>query len=183
MIQEINSKQFVAHYFEKAYNELDKSPEAFLRAALEFVQREDGLLSQPNAIEALNRLARLVQDQQESSKMTDIDTRTIEQRKQGAAIDSSPESGVEVASRERPQDTKDNAAASGPDDKRPEGSSHSKKVEVPETAGAFSEKGLSDTPGGEEAASSQSDTLGKTLGLRHLASLSLAVYSTCIFLH
>lgn len=57
MIEEINSSQYVQHYFEKVYKELDYSPETFLRAALEYVHREAGLLSQPGALESLRRLA------------------------------------------------------------------------------------------------------------------------------
>lgn len=58
MIEEINTSQYVQHYFEKVYTELEHSSEAFLRAALEFVQQQDGLLEQPGAIDSLTRLAR-----------------------------------------------------------------------------------------------------------------------------
>ena len=57
MIEEIDTSQYVLHYFEKVYTELDHSPESFLRAALEFVERQDGLLSQPGSLESLTRLA------------------------------------------------------------------------------------------------------------------------------
>lgn len=60
MIEEIDSAQYVQHYFEKVYTELEHSPESFLRAALEFVQRQDALLSQPGAMESLVRLAEAV---------------------------------------------------------------------------------------------------------------------------
>ena len=57
MIEEVNTTQYVQHYFEKVYTELDHSPESFLRAALEFLEKQSGLLSQPNAMESLVRLA------------------------------------------------------------------------------------------------------------------------------
>ena len=57
MIEEIDGTQYVQHYFEKVYTELEHSPESFLRAALEFVERQDGLLSQPGSLESLTRLA------------------------------------------------------------------------------------------------------------------------------
>jgi len=57
MIEEIDTSQYVSHYLEKVYTELDHSPESFLRAALEFVERQDGLLSQPGSLESLTRLA------------------------------------------------------------------------------------------------------------------------------
>lgn len=57
MIEEIDSTQYVQHYFQKVYTELEHSPESFLRAALEFVERQDGLLSQPGSLESLSRLA------------------------------------------------------------------------------------------------------------------------------
>jgi hypothetical protein len=60
MIEEINSEQYIHHYFEKVYKELEHSPEDFLRAALEFVHLQDGLLTQPGAMESLTRLAQAV---------------------------------------------------------------------------------------------------------------------------
>ena len=60
MIEEIDSGQYVQHYFEKVYTELEHSPESFLRAALEFVQRQGVLLSQPGAMESLVRLAETI---------------------------------------------------------------------------------------------------------------------------
>jgi len=57
MIEEIDSAQYVKHYFDKVYKELDYSPESFMRAALEYVEQEAGLLSQPGAMESLQRLA------------------------------------------------------------------------------------------------------------------------------
>jgi hypothetical protein len=60
MIEEIDTSQYVQHYFEKVYTELEHSPESFLRAALEFVERQDGLLSQPGSLESLTRLAQEV---------------------------------------------------------------------------------------------------------------------------
>ena len=59
MIEEIDSHQYVQHYFEKIYKELDYSPETFLRYALEFIEREAGLLTQPASAE---NMMRLVQD-------------------------------------------------------------------------------------------------------------------------
>ncbi len=58
MIEEVDSNQYVQHYFDKVYAELDHSPEIFLRAALEFAHRQGALLSQPGAMESLVRLAR-----------------------------------------------------------------------------------------------------------------------------
>jgi hypothetical protein len=57
MIEEVDTSGYVQHYFEKVYTELEHSPESFLRAALEFVERQDGLLSQPGSLESLTRLA------------------------------------------------------------------------------------------------------------------------------
>lgn len=91
MIEEINSKQFVAHYFEKAYDELDRSPEAFLRAALEYVQKQDGLLSQPNAIESLTRLAQLVQEEQREDSVS-VEPETQHREPRIAVRDSTPSS-------------------------------------------------------------------------------------------
>lgn len=63
MIEEINSEQYIQHYFEKVYKEVDNSPEDFLRAALEFVHQQDSLLTQPGAMESLTRLAQAVAGQ------------------------------------------------------------------------------------------------------------------------
>lgn len=58
MIEEIDSTQYIQHYFEKVFTELDHSPESFLRAALEFAHRQGGMLAQPGALDSLARLAR-----------------------------------------------------------------------------------------------------------------------------
>jgi hypothetical protein len=57
MIEEIDTAQFVQHHLAKAFQELGSSPEALLRAALEFVQRECAFLDAPARVGAVTRLA------------------------------------------------------------------------------------------------------------------------------
>jgi hypothetical protein len=90
MIEEIDSAQYVQHYFEKAYKEVDYSPEAFLRAALEFVQREAGLLTQPDAGQSLARLVQQVIA--EESPMTSPDTNDAKEAAHVAVMDSATDS-------------------------------------------------------------------------------------------
>lgn len=78
MIEEIDSAQYVQHYFEKAYRELECSPEMFLRHALEFVQKEAGLLTQPGALDSLRRLAERIAITNDAAAAQETDPMSVQ---------------------------------------------------------------------------------------------------------
>ena len=99
MIEEVDSAQYIQHYFEKVYTELDRSPEMFIRAALEFVDKSDGLLRQPGALESLARLAGEIADRQggdspASSPETAPPPLAAQQQREAAMTDSATDAAA-----------------------------------------------------------------------------------------
>ena len=114
MIEEIDSAQFVRHYFEKALGELGGEPAAFLEAAAAFVRSETDFFSRPDSAALLRRLLSGDQAAGKPAQAAAATPAPVPAAAAAAAAEPKPEPAAPEEQQPQQGGTSDAAAAAAP---------------------------------------------------------------------